>query len=126
MRFLEARRCRSAAWRGVLLFALLLVGAYVIFDILDLDGSERNGWPNDDIIVATTQDAEAERSWRVDLATLGSTALNPPSLSRLFSTSIGKLSPATANLRVRQSRWLPRVNLYREQARTSSPTTDPA
>jgi hypothetical protein len=105
---------------------MLLVGAYVIFDILDLDGSERNGWPNDDIIVAITQDAEAERSWRVDLAALGSTALNPPSLSRLFSTSIGKLSPTAANLRVGQSRWLPRVNLHREQARTSSPTTDPA
>ncbi len=126
MRFLEARRCRSAAWRGVLLFALLLVGAYVIFDILDLDGSERNGWPNDDIIVATTQEAEAERFWRVDLATPGSSVLTPPSLSRLLLAAIDRISPATANLRVRQSRWLPRVNLYREQARTSSPTTDPA
>ena len=126
MRFLVARRCRSAAWRGVLLCAVFLVGAYVIFDILDLDGSERGGWPNHVAIVVTSEEAEAERGWRTELTTLGKIEINPPSLSRLFATSIGIVFPVTASLLIRLIRWRPRVNLHREQARTSSPTVDPA
>ncbi len=106
---------------------MFLVGAYVVFDILDLDGSERIGRSSRVPIVATNQETDAERGWRTDLATLGSIDLNPPSLSRLFaSSSIGGLSSATASLRIRQIRWRPRVNLFREHARTDSPTTDPA
>ncbi len=126
MRFFEARSCRSAAWRGVFLSALVLVGMYVVFDILDLDGSQSRGRKSSDIIVAASQQIEAERFTRVDLATPISTHLTPPSLSQLYSTALGKVPPAATVLRSRQNRLLPRVDLHREQSRTASPTADPA
>lgn len=126
MRFPKAKRCRSAAHWGVFLCAVLLVGAYVIFDILDVDGSQMNRWPAANIIVVVTQQAEAERFLRADLASPGWTELIRPSLWRHFSTGIGRISPATTMLRIRQSRLLPRVNLRQELARLSPPPADPA
>jgi hypothetical protein len=114
---------RSWAWWGVVSFVLLTIGAYVIFDILDVDGSQIR-WPAGDAVM--TQQVDAERFFRADLSIPGSTDLISPSLSRNSSTAIGKISPATTILRIRRSWSLPRVNLYQDLARASSPTADPA
>src|SRR5512136_2457069 len=96
VRFAVTRRCRSVAWRAVLFCAMFLVGSYVVFDILDLDGSERVARSNRVAIVASGQESDAERGWRTDLASLDPIQLNPPSLSYAFaSSSIGSPSSTT-------------------------------
>ena len=50
VRSLRAKACRSAMGRSVFCCALLLVGAYVLFDILDVDGSQMISRPTDAIM----------------------------------------------------------------------------
>ena len=126
MRLVTAPRRRSWAWRGVLFFALLMIGAYVIFDILDVDGSQMTGWPASDIIVAETLQIEADRFFRADPFTPDSTGSPYLSLSRYFSSENHGLSPVTTILRVRLSRILPRGNPRREMTLVSPSSTDPA
>lgn len=126
VRFATAQRRRSRAWWGVIIVALLTIGAYVIFDILDVDGSQMTGWPADDIIVAEALQVEADRFFRADSFTPDSTGLLYLSLSRSSTNSEGGPSPVTSLFRVRQSRMLPRVNLRRELVQTSSRSVDPA
>jgi hypothetical protein len=125
VRFLTTKRCRSVAWRGVFVCALLLVGAYVVFDVLDVDGSQMSGWPGGDMIAAETQQASTDRLFRADFSAPGPTNLLP-ALPRLSSTEIRGSSPTPTVLRIRQSRLIPRVNLHRELARTNSSIADPA
>jgi len=120
----KAQRRRSRAWWAILSFGLLFFAAYLIFDVLDLDGSQMTGWVTNDMVM--TQQVDAERLFRVDLSISGSTDLLYPSLPRLLSTMSGRVSPATAILRIQRSGSLPRVNLHQELARASSPITDPA
>lgn len=126
MRFLKAKRSRSAMWRAVFSFALLLFGAYVFFDVLDLDGSQMTGWSRSDIIVDVEQQVNTARLMRAELATPGSSDLVPPSLLQLLSMEIGRILPSPTILRIRQSRLLPRVSLHQGLASQSSPTSDPA
>jgi hypothetical protein len=125
VRLIGAQRRRSWVWWGVIAFALLAIGAYVLFDILDVDGSQMTGWPAGDIIVAWTPQVEADRLLRADLSTADPTGLISLSLRRCSSIEDRGLSPAAAILRVRQSRLLPRMNLHRETARAGSPSIDP-
>ncbi len=125
MRLGAAQRRRSWVWRGVILVALLTIGAYVIFDILDVDGSQLTGWPAGDMIVAEALQADADRIFRADPVTLDSTGLREPSLSRWFTTGLPGLSLGTLLLRIRQRRMSPRVDLQRALAQTSSLSADP-
>ena len=125
MRLGSAQRRRSWAWRGVILVALLIIGAYVIFDILDVDGSQMTGWPAGDMIVAEARQAEADRVFRADPFTPDSTGLRDLSLSRWSTTVRHGLSFGAFLLRIPQRRMLPRVDLHRVLAQTSSLSADP-
>ncbi len=126
MRLVKVPRRRSRAWWGVYLFALLTVSAYVLFDILDVDGSQVTGWPGDDIIVVETPQVEADRFLRADSLTPASAGLISTWLSQSSAIESRGTSQATGILRARQSWMLPRVNLQREMARISPSATDPA
>jgi hypothetical protein len=105
-------------------FALLIFAAYLIFDVLDVDGSQMTGWVTNDMVM--TQQVDAERLCRADLSISGSTDLLYPSLPRLLSTANGAVSSATTILRMQRRESLPRVNLHQEMSRASSPIADPA
>jgi hypothetical protein len=125
VRLRKGKGCRSVAWWGFFICTLLLVGAYVLFDLLDVDGSQMNRWPGHDMMVVATPEAAAERFFRADLATSSSDDLIAHSLFQLSFPKNCSTSPATMLLRIRQRRGLPRLNLAREQARGSSPSIDP-
>ena len=113
--------------RSVFCCALLLVGAYVLFDILDVDGSQMISRPTDAIMsVMSGGPADADRFLRTDGATLGAGDFLVPLPSRLSSVKCGGMSAAAIPLRFRQSRLLPRVNLHSEMALSPTPSTDPA
>ena len=126
MRFPQVKRSRSVAWTGVFLFALLLVGVYVLFDILDVDGSQMTGWPVRDMLVGMTQPVDAERFFHVDLSALRLTDFILSFRTRLPSAEMDKRSTGTTLLRIRQSRWLPHMNPCHKVVCTNSPTADPA
>jgi hypothetical protein len=125
MRLGSAQRRRSWAWRGMILVALLTIGAYVVFDILDVDGSQMTGRPAGDMIVAEAVQAEADRVVRADPFTPDSTGLRHPSLSRWSTTGRHGLSFGALLVRIRPRRMLPRVDLHRALAQTSSLSADP-
>ncbi len=125
MRLDTVQRRRSWAWWGVIGIAVLVMGAYVLFDILDVDGSQRTGWPADDIIMAEGFQVEADRFFCADPVTLDSTGLLDPSVSRSFATERHGLLPGPIPLRVGHRRMFPRVALHRALAQTSSLSADP-
>ena len=127
MRFRRRRRRRSATWWGVFFWALLLVGVYIFFDILDIDGPQitrRLG--HQALIVVETPDGVAERFFRADLATIHAPDLIASSLSRPSLTGFHEVSPAQMCLRLRQNRIRPRLNLSAELTRRSPSASDPA
>ena len=126
MRLGAAQRQRSGAWWGVIVVALLIIGAYVIFDILDVDGSQMTGWPANDIIVAETLQVSADRCFRADPFTPDSIGLLSLALSRSSTAESHTLLPGMIALRVRQRRTLLRVNPHRALAQTNPPSADPA
>jgi hypothetical protein len=105
--------------------ALLTIGSYVIFDILDVDGSQMTGWPASDMIVVETLQVQADRFFRADPIPSDSTGLLYLPLLRYSTTERHGLLPATILLRVHQRQMLPRVNLHRALAQTSSLSADP-
>ncbi len=126
MRHSRLRRPRSRKWWGVFFFALLTMNSYVLFDILDVDGSQMTGWPGDDIIAAEPLQVEADKALRADLPAPGSAGLLHLTLSRAATMdSHGSPLPTTI-LRIRHSQVLPRVNLRREVTRSNSLSADPA
>jgi hypothetical protein len=120
-----AQRQRSWAWWGVIVAALLIFGAYLIFDILDVDGSQMIGRPADGILLAEALQVEADRFFRADPFAPDSTGLLSPSLSRGSTPERHGLSLGTIPARVRQRQMLPRVNLHRVLAQTGPLSADP-
>ncbi len=128
MRYIGSRRRRSRAWWGVFLCAVLAMGAYIAFDMLDLDGSSlRDAWAGS-AIAAEAVGGEAERLLPPDEAAphatiLGSAvgAVGHDSLSG----SIHRPAPAP-RLGAPRNHTLPRTNLAKETSSTTSPSTDPA
>ena len=126
MRLGTAPRRRSWAWWGVFFVALLTIGAYVIFDILDVDGSQMTGRPADAIIAAEALQVEVDRFFRADTFTPDLTGSLHLSVLPCFPTEIHGLLPVASILRARLSRMFPRVNPHRDMLRVSSPSADPA
>lgn len=126
MRLGTAQRQRSWAWWGVIVAALLIFGAYLIFDVLDVDGSQMISRPADGILAAEAFQVEADRFFRADPFTPDSIGLLSLSLSRGSMLERHGLSSVTIPLRVRQRHMLPRANLHQALAQTSPPSTDPA
>lgn len=125
MRFRHASRRGSASWWGITLCALLIASTYVVFDILDVDGSQMRRAPVPDGTLTTTLDAEGERFVRTTLILAGSTDLLPLRLSGLSAGIPARNSPAGMVLHQRWGHVLPRVTLAAERARGSSPSADP-
>ncbi len=115
-----------AAWQSLYLIVLLIIGAYVIFDILDVDASQMTDPPAEAIIVPQAPQVEAIRFFRVDLLTPESTRLTTLSLFQQSSIRHQGLSPASVLLRLHLGHIFARVNLHREMASASSTPTDPA
>ncbi len=117
---------RSRKWWGIFFFALLTINSYVLFDMLDVDGSQMPGWPGDDICTAQSLQAQSDRSLRGELPVHDSASFLHLAPSRpAMMDSRGSLLPTTI-LRIRRSGALPRVNLRREITRTNSLSADPA
>lgn len=126
MRLGTVQRRQSWAWWGAIGIAVLIMGAYVLFDILDVDGSQGTGWPADDIVMAEGAPAQADRFVRVDPITPDLIRLRESSLSRWFTSTWHRRSPGAPLLRTRQCRNLPRVKLRPALTQTSPRSTDPA
>jgi hypothetical protein len=125
VRLSKAKICRSAWWRGVFCVALLLVGAYVLFDLLDVDGSQIVWRPANAILVVETQQDTADRFARPDGSTPGAGGLIGPLLFRFLSAErVGRV-PTTSLLRL-PLRWsLPRVDLHPEGSLSPACSADP-
>ncbi len=126
MRLGTVRRARSRKWWCVFCFTLLTMNSYVLFDILDVDGSQMTGWPGDDIITAESLQADSDPFLRADLPAPDSAGLLYLSLSRGAVMDSRGSAVATTILRIRHSRLLPRVNLRPEMASASLTSADPA
>ncbi len=126
MRLARMRRSWSRRWWGVFFFALLAMNSYVLFDILDVDGSQRIGWPGDDITATDDQQVESDRFLHSDLPSLYSAGLFPVSASPRAAMDSRGSSLATTIRRIRYSRVLPRVNLRGEPKPADTSSVDPA
>ena len=112
-------------WRGVFCVAMLLVGAYVLFDLLDVDGSQMVGRPANAILVVETQQNAADRFARPDGSTPGAGGFISTLLTRPLSAERGGRVPTASLLRL-PPRWaLPRVNLHPESSLSRSCSADP-
>ncbi len=128
MRQIGSGRRRSRAWWGVFLCAVLAMGAYIAFDMLDLDGSSlRDAWPGS-AVAAEPAGGETERILSPAEVTphapvLGS-AVAAVDLDRASGSPdrAATMPHSGASLR----RVLPRINLARDTSSPASPSADPA
>jgi hypothetical protein len=127
----EAHRVEGATLAGVVgvvLCALLAMGVYIAFEMLDLDGSSlRQAWAGS-AVAAEAAGGETDR-------------FLPPTVTPPHTPVLGwtvepvGLEPESGALRgpapmprlgTWRSRLLPRTNLARETSSTTSPSADPA
>jgi hypothetical protein len=125
VRLSNVKAGRSAWWRGLFCFALLLVGAYVLFDILDVDGSQLVGRPAHAILVVETPQVTADRFARSDGSTPGASGLISPLVVWLLPVERGGRWSTTSLLRLPMRTTLPRVNLHPESSLSPSCSADP-
>ncbi len=128
MRCHRAQRRRSRTWWGVCLFVLLATGAYLAFDVLDLDGSDLGGRPASGTAAAEPARSEAEGRLRLDPTTPED--LRP--LSAVFGFQVAALHPGSAPraaivvVFARRDRSLARAQLGRAAIASDSQPADPA
>jgi len=128
MRRIGSKRQRSRAWWGVFLCAVLAMGAYIVFDMLDLDGSNlRDAWGGS-AIAAEAVGGETERflppTEAAPHATVFEFSVGAVGLDSLCG-SFRRPAPAP-RLGASRSATLPRTNLAKETSSTTSPSADPA
>ena len=126
MRFRQASRRGSASWWGITVCALLFAATYVVFDVLDVDGSQmsRRSAP-EGTLTATLEEVAGERFFRTTATATVSADLLAPSLPRLCAGVPSRISASKTLLRQRWGHARPRVTLAAERARGSSGTADP-
>lgn len=123
-------RERSLGWWGLVLCLLLAVGAYIVFDVLDLDGSDLRNRVLQSPLVSQTALAEAERvilqaaKAQFAVAGISFSALLPQSFT-LFNTTCFQ-SPSVNALTQFRTTLPPRVYAARDSFPMPRPTDDPA
>lgn len=127
MRFLAWRR-RSVQWCGVYVLAVLATGAYLAFEVLDLDASQVRAVPATAAVTAEVSRVDPDPEHR-------STSMSGPAgllfLSQTHDRRMALLRAAsaagTATLAVRRNSALPRGRVARDTGCISAPTSsDPA
>lgn len=128
MRLIGTRRRRSRGWWAVFVCACLAMGAYMAFDVLDLDGSNlRNPGPGS-AIAAEPGPAEGERLLPQRLATLEAQGLAILPLKLRLTAEPPPPVPC-APLDAAVARRAPnhsRARLHRETSAATPPIGDPA
>ena len=123
-----ARRRRSGVWWGVFLAACLAMGAYVAFDILDLDGSQLRDPLPSNTLAAESEHLEAGRF--PHHAPGAPEALGPIDFS-LYHRSLveplrGSLRTTAGPMTIRRAATRARADLRHDTSPKSSPSNDPA
>ena len=90
MRSLSSRQRRSAIWWGILLCALVLIAAYILFDLLDVDGSQLPGRPVGTTIVAVLQPVHLGRGFQVETLPFGRVEGVSPAGVRLLRAGMSR------------------------------------
>ena len=121
-------RVRSSVWWGLVLCLSLLVGAHMVFDILDVDGSDLPNRIFHDPLLPQTSLAETERSfhlirlpWRPLSWTSG--ALLLPESSTYFNPQFKSVPRA---FRAGLHGAISRVHVSRDSLVTPRPAEEPA
>lgn len=120
-------RVRSSGWWGLVLCLSLAVGAYIVFDVLDVDGSDLHNRILHNPIAPPTLSAEAERSVHEGVLPPDPRArMEAPRLvERLFAPLNASARAAPESLRSRLRGIYPRVHAVSlDSLSTSSPTDD--
>lgn len=122
---LGSLRVPSSGWWGLVLCASLAVGAHIVFDILDVDGSDLRNRTFNDPLVAQTSLVETKRP--LHLASECRHGWGRMPVAVLLRQSSARFSPqyksVPAAARVRLHRILPRAHV-RLNARLAPSTTD--
>lgn len=126
---LRRRRWRgSGGWWAVLLCAFLALGVYIVFEALDVDGSDLRDWLSGNAIAAQSTRAETKRPFYQASATPWASELVSLSLTLRFiakSTQVtSRIPPAVFAGRPGQIR--PRARVSRETPCATSPIGEPA
>ncbi len=129
LKLIRGLRKQAWGWRFFLLVGFLLFGTYLVFDVLDIDGSKLpSELSSNTLATLESPEADAERLLR-----LGSSALSSP--SRLCFLSIPQaltdsepsvICSHTRMVAAHNPRTLARVHVRREIGPSSTPTADPA
>ncbi len=120
------RARRSPIFWSLLVGTLLLVGVYVLFDLLDVDGSQLKRLPAREMILAAESEAPAQRFSRPDPAASGITSLLALGMPRLSSPETTRGGVASPLVRTHRSLLLPRLRLRADRSCCStSPSADP-
>ncbi len=123
---MRLRRAKgSPIFRGFLVGTLLVVGVYVLFDLLDVDGSQLKRLPAREMILAADSEAPAQRFTRPDSAASGMASLLALALPRLSSPETTRGGVSSPLVRTHQSPLLPRLSLGADQGQGSGATGDP-
>jgi hypothetical protein len=112
----------------VFFFALLATGAYIAFDVLDLDASDLRGRPAGGVAVAELVGTEAGDRLRQDHSRPEAPVrrlATPPALLAAPHRLAAPRAAAMASA-ARRDGFLTRAHLARSAARSDSPPSDPA
>lgn len=121
-------RRRSRPWWSVFLFAVLATGAYIAFDVLDVDGSDLRGRPASGTAVAEPARTEAEGRLRQDPLTPETPGVASAVPAHRVAALNHRAAPyaATAITVARRHGFLARAHTDRAAARSDSQSSDPA
>lgn len=128
MGLISVQRRRSRAWGGLFLFALLAVGLYIAFEVLDLDGSELSSRLFGTAVAAEPARAETERLLHQAPGTREIPGLLVLSVTLPPVSESSQVAPrrVLATLAALWGCILPRAHLSREASSTDSQLNDPA
>ncbi len=109
-------------------FAFLATGAYIAFDVLDLDGSDLRGGPAGGTAVAEPARTEAQGRPRHDPLTPETPGVASAVPAHHVAALNHRAAPRIAAVVTvaRRDRFLARAHMGRAAARSNSQSTDPA
>jgi hypothetical protein len=112
----------------VCFFAFLATGAYLAFDVLDLDGSDLRGRPAGGVAMAEPAGTEAEARLRQDHSRPEAPVPAPTLPALRFAAPHHLATPRSAAMAstARRGRFPARAHLARSATRADSPSPDPA